>query len=107
MYGKTASYARARRILPLIEEWADAFRPNDSAADIVMDFRNYRKTRFKTADIHRRIIQQTLKDKLINPDFVYLSRTDMGFWHLVGEIGATVNLSEIFRRVAAAPPAAR
>jgi hypothetical protein len=47
-----------------------------------------------------------LRDKLINPDFVYLTRSDMGFWHLLEEIGATVNVSEISRRVSATPPAA-
>jgi hypothetical protein len=44
------------------------------------------------------------QDKLYNPDFVYVSRGDMGFWHLLGEIGATVNVSEISRRVSARPP---
>jgi hypothetical protein len=48
-----------------------------------------------------------LQDKLINPDFAYVARADMGFWHLVGEIGATVNVSEIFRRVSTTPPPAR
>ena len=49
----------------------------------------------------------TKQDKLINPDFVYLVRADMGIWHLLGEIGATVNVSEVSRRVAAAATGAR
>jgi len=30
-----------------------------------------------------------------------VSRGEMGFWHLLGEISATVNVSEISRRVSA------
>ncbi|HEY4414592.1 MAG TPA: AarF/UbiB family protein [Verrucomicrobiae bacterium] len=107
MYGKNMPHARARKILPLMEEWLDTFRPRGSTADTVIDFRNYKKANPKTAEIRRRITQQTLQDRLINPDFVYLMRADIGFWHLLGEIGAIVNVDAIFRRVAATPPATR
>jgi predicted unusual protein kinase regulating ubiquinone biosynthesis (AarF/ABC1/UbiB family) len=100
-YGKAVPYARARRILPLLEEWLDVFRPQGSG-DNVIDFRSERKKNIKAEPIRRRMRQLILRDKLINPDFVYLMRGDMGFWHLLGEIGATVNVSEISRRVSAA-----
>ena len=104
LYGKNAPYARARKILPLLEEWLDVYRPENSA-DRVIDFRNHRKKNSKAIEIRRRIRQQTLQDKLINPDAVYIMRADMGIWHLLSEIGATVNVSEICRRVEATPPA--
>ena len=57
-------------------------------------------------EIERRMIKLILQDGLMaHPDLVYVQRGDMGFWHLLGEIGATVNVSEICRRVSATPPA--
>ena len=47
-----------------------------------------------------------LQDKPINPEFAYFARADMGFWHLLCEIGAIVNVSEIWRCVSAASPQA-
>jgi hypothetical protein len=103
LYGKSVPYARARKILPLLEEWLDIFQPHGPGTDFIIDFRNPKKNpQFK--EIRQKLGRQILRDKLINPDFVYLMRGDMGFWHLVGEIGATVNVSEISRRVAATPP---
>ena len=104
-YGKAVPYARARKILPLLEEHLDVYRPR-SSADYVIDFRTHRQNS-KAMEIERRMRRLILRDKLINPDFAYIMRADMGFWHLLGEIGATVNVSEIFRRVSATPPAAR
>jgi hypothetical protein len=106
LYGKGVPHARARKILPLFEEWQDLYRPR-GAGDNVIDFRSDRKKNPKGAAIQRRMTQLTLRDKLINPDFVYLKRGDIGIWHLLGEIGATVNVSEISRRVAAAPRTAQ
>ena len=110
VYGKNVPHARARKILPLIEEWLDVnYHPRGPAVDRVIDFRNHRRKgkEPKAMEIKRRMHQLIFRDKLINPDFVYRVRADMGFWHLLGEIGATVNVSEICRRVSATPPAAR
>jgi serine/threonine protein kinase len=107
IYGKAVPHARARKILPLFEEWLDAYQPRRSNSDLVIDFRNELKRNPKGMEIQRRMAQQSLRDKLINPDFVYLKRGDMGIWHLLGQIGATVNVSKISGRVAATSPAAR
>jgi hypothetical protein len=104
LYGKTVP-ARARKILPLMEEMLDVYRPQRDA-DYLIDFRNHRKNS-KVAEIERRMAKLIWQDKLINPDLVYAQRGDFGFWHLLGEIGAIVNVSEISRRVAVTPPAAR
>jgi len=101
LYGNAVPYARARKILPLMEEWLDVFLPQGSA-DCVINFRTHRKNP-KVTEIERRMGKLMLQDKLINPDFAYFWRADMGFWHLVGEIGATVNVSEILRRVSTTP----
>jgi hypothetical protein len=106
--GKTVPYARARKILPLMEEWSgvDCSRRSNGSGDYVIDFRTDRQNS-KAMEIKRRMAKLIFQDKLFNPDFVYVSRGEMGFWHLLGEIGATVNVSEISRRVSATPPRAR
>jgi ABC1 atypical kinase-like domain len=106
VYGKDVPYARARKILPVLEECLDFLWPRSSGSDLVIDFR-IRKENPQFSKMQQKLSRQCLQDKLINPDFVYLMRAEMGFWHLLGEIGATVNMSENSRRVAAAPPAAR
>jgi serine/threonine protein kinase len=102
LYSRTAPYARTRKILPLMEELLDVVLPEGSA-DYVINERNHRQNS-KAREIQRRMAKHAFQDKLINPDFVYISRGDMGFWHLLGEIGATVNVSEISRRVSKTPP---
>jgi len=106
VYGKTVPYKRARKILPLMEEYLGVYRPEGSA-DYVIDSRNHPKTNSKVREIQRRFSQLILRDKLINPGFAFIMRAEMGFWHLLGELGATVNVSEIWHRVSATPPSAR
>lgn len=106
IYGKTVPFARARKILPLIEELMDVYQAQGVNGDFVVNVQNHPKKNPKVKEIQRRFLQLTLQDKLINPDFVYLVRADMGFWHLVGEIGATVNVTEISRHISATTPAA-
>ena len=104
-FGKAVPHARARKILPLMEEILDTYRPQ-RAADYVINFRNQQQNS-RAREIQGRMARLILQDKLINPDLIYAQRGDMGFWHLLGEIGATVNVSEISRRVSATPPATR
>jgi hypothetical protein len=103
--GKSVPYARARKILPLMEEILEVYRPQGSA-DYVIDSRNHLQN--STAlEIQRRMARLIFRDKLFNPDFAYFVRADMGFWHLLGEIRATVNVSEISRRISATAPPTR
>lgn len=106
VYGPDASYARARKILPLLEQWCDAFYPEDTTADLVVDFRREAKLWSKLREIRRQYQKRILQDKLINPEFAFLMRADLGLHYLLGELGATINLSEVFRRVAATPAVA-
>jgi hypothetical protein len=105
IYGKNVPYSRARKIFPLMEEMLEVYRPQ-GAGDFVLDFRKIRQNS-RVMDIERRMAKFILQNKLIIPDLTYVSRADMGFWHLVGEIGATVNVSEISRRISATSPPAR
>jgi hypothetical protein len=60
------------------------------------------KQEVKRKEIQREYLKQVLRDKLINPEFAFLGRSDMGLNHLLHELGAVVNYSEVLRRVAAA-----
>lgn len=106
-YGRSVPYARARKILPVVEQWCDAFFPKDITADIVVDFRSDAKSETKLKKIRQQLRTQMLRDKLINPEFAFLLRADLGLHYLLRELGAKLNFSEIFRRVSAAPAAVR
>jgi predicted unusual protein kinase regulating ubiquinone biosynthesis (AarF/ABC1/UbiB family) len=103
VYGKSVPYRRARKILPLLEQWLDTYRPIGRTADIVIDFGNRSRLNPAAKEIKRQYQRQILQDKLIDPEYVFVVRADMGINHLLSELGATVNVSEIARRVSAMP----
>ena len=51
----------------------------------------------------RRDRRKIFQKKLIEPEFAFLSRADIGLCFLIEQFGAVVNLSEIARRVEAGP----
>ena len=101
VYGPGVPYKKARRILPLFDEWLDFYRPKGSTADIIFGQRPP-SVEAKLRSIRIKLRQRTLRDKLINPEFAFITRADVGFHHLLRELGAVVNFSEVMRRVAAA-----
>ncbi len=105
VYGRDVPYARARKILPVLERWLDMVRPRGSAADRVIDFSNHPKRNPAAKEIKRQYQRQMLQDKMINPEWVFIMRADMGMGHLLSELGATVNVSEVVRRVSTAAAA--
>lgn len=101
-YGRRVPYSRARKMLPLLERMADVFYPHNDSADIVIDYRDPKsQARFK--EIANQHLRRVLQDKLINPEFAFLIRANLGLGYLLHEVGATINFSEIRRRVSAAP----
>ncbi len=105
VHGKDVPYARARKLLPLMEEMLMLYRPQGTG-DFVLDFRKIRQDS-RHRDIEARMGKLVMKEKLIVPDVIYLSRADIGFWHLIGEIGAIVNVSEVLRRISPTASPAR
>jgi predicted unusual protein kinase regulating ubiquinone biosynthesis (AarF/ABC1/UbiB family) len=101
VYGPDVSYGKARKMLPLLEKWSDVFYPKDPDADMIIDF-NGKRLDPKVKELHRQIVIQTLRLKLINPEHAFLSRADIGIRYLLSETRARVNFSEIIRRVSAA-----
>ncbi len=99
IYGPKVPYTRARKILPILERWCDAFYPADPTADILIDFAKDPERSGKMKGIQREMMSRALRDKLINPEFAFLTRADMGFRYLLRETRAKINFSEIVRRV--------
>ena len=97
MYGPGVPYARARRALPLLERWADLNFPEGSA-DAISDFRDP-KYLADLKEITGQYSKRVLQDKLINPEFAFVTRAEMGLQHLMHELGAKVNLGQIWRQV--------
>jgi len=103
IFGSSVPYKRARKILPLLERWCDAFYPKDPNADIIMDFRR-EKLDPKVKEANREIMSRVLRDKLINPEHAFLNRAEIGLRYLMSEVRAKINISEIIQRVSARPP---
>jgi NADPH-dependent 2,4-dienoyl-CoA reductase/sulfur reductase-like enzyme len=58
-------------------------------------------------EIRQQLRKRLLQDKLIDPEFVFVIRADLGLHHLLRELGAKINISEVWRRVADANAAGR
>lgn len=98
--GPNAPYEKARKILPDLEEWWELRSPRGSGNFFFgrkMDPALKKKMDAAWARGARKIFQ----NKLIVPEYAFLSRADVGLCFLLEQLGAVVNLSEIARRVEA------
>jgi hypothetical protein len=101
--GPKAPYEKARKILPDLEAWLELRRPRGSG-----DFFFGRKMepalekKMEAAKI--RAARTIFQNKLIVPEFAFLSRADVGLCFLLDQLEAVVNVSEIARRISATPP---
>jgi hypothetical protein len=100
VFGPHVPYRRARRILPLLEQQADLLFPDGSEGDLVFDYSRDSKLLAKLRKLGA--VQQKLifKDKLINPEFAFVTRADYGLRFLLHELKAVVDLTEVWRQPA-------
>ena len=98
VYGPKVPYARARKILPLMERLMDTFRPEGPDSDLILDYREGTNKNPQWKEAHGKYVAQLVRDRLINPEFVFIFRADMGLHHLLRELHARVNISEVWRR---------
>lgn len=103
IYGPDIPYARGRKILPVFDKWCDEFYPKDPQEDIIVDFAKDPKWSGKMRAIQSELMKRTFRDKLINPEFAFVTRADIGLRFLLKEIQAKINFSEIIRRVTGEP----
>ena len=96
IFGARTSLARARKFIPIIDRQAEVLFPR--GASPMTDFRDP-----KVWEAVRSSSEFALREKLVAPDFAFLSRADFGLYHLLHRLGARVNISEIWQAVSRCP----
>lgn len=92
VFGQAVPYQRARKMLPMLEEMAEILHP--TGEQTVVNFGDAQM--LKTLG---RAMSATLRDKLANPEFAFISRADLGLYSLSHQLRAHVNCKEIWRRI--------
>ncbi len=98
VYGEDVPYSRARKSLPVLEKFADVIFPEGMAGDVVYDFSAGGDWQERTKAIVAEFQRHLLRDRLINPSHAFVVRAEMGLHHLLRELGARVNVTEVWRR---------
>ncbi|MCX6953166.1 MAG: AarF/ABC1/UbiB kinase family protein [Verrucomicrobia bacterium] len=88
IFGAHTPPARARKFLPNLDRLADTLFPR--GASPLTDFRDV-----KVWEALRSTSEFALREKLVAPEFAFLSRADLGLYHLLHRLGARVNIGEI------------
>ena len=89
---------RARKLLPIAEASADFLFPQGPSANPVVNFCDP-----KLFDLAASNSKQALRNQLFHPEFAFVSRTELGLFHLLHELGAKVNMRAVWHRVSTAP----
>jgi ABC1 atypical kinase-like domain len=98
--GPKAPYEKARKILPDLEEWLELWRPGGSG-DFFFGRKMEPALKKRLEAAKARTARKIFQNKLIVPEYAFLSRADLGVCFFLEQLGAVVNLSEIARRVEA------
>ena len=98
--GPKAPYEKARKILPDLEEWWELRHPRGSG-DFFFGRKIEPAVKKRIDAAKARVARKIFQNKMIVPEYAFLSRADMGLCFLLEQLGAVVNLSEIARRVEA------
>ncbi len=93
-------YRRARKLLPVLEVSADFLFPRGPSANPVVNFGDP-----KLLQVAANNSREILRSRVYNPEFAFLSRTELGLGHLLRELGAKVDYGAVWRRVSTQPAA--
>jgi predicted unusual protein kinase regulating ubiquinone biosynthesis (AarF/ABC1/UbiB family) len=97
-FGKDVPYARARKILPVMDRIMDLIHPPGS--DFIFGNQDA-KTQARLMKMANEYWMQLFRDKMLNPEFAFIVRADFGLQCLVLELGAVVNITEVWNRICA------
>ena len=97
VFGTEVPYRRARKLLPVLERSADFIFPQGPSANPAVSFRDPELLNFAKNNS-----RQVFLDRLYPVEYAFVSRAEMGLWHLLHELGARVNVGAIWRRVTTA-----
>ena len=98
--GPNAPYEKARKILPDLEEWWGLRSPRGSG-NFFFGRKMEPALKKKMDAAWARGARTIFQNKMIVPEYAFLSRADVGICFLLEQLGAVVNISEIARRVEA------
>ena len=89
---------QARKLLPAAEASADFLFPQGPSANPVVNFCDP-----KLLELAASNSKQVLRNRLLNPEYLFVSRAELGVVHLLHELGAKVNMRAVWSRVSTAP----
>jgi predicted unusual protein kinase regulating ubiquinone biosynthesis (AarF/ABC1/UbiB family) len=94
VFGSKTPFSRAKRMLPILETMAENLYPQGRNVDPVVDFGKGELLR-----ILGEALTKALRDKVTNPEFAFISRSDLGIYSLLHRLNAKVNTTAIWCRV--------
>jgi hypothetical protein len=94
IFGPKVPFARARRMLPTLETMAGILYPRGRNADLVVDF-----GKGQLLKVLGGALTKALRDKVTNPEFAFISRSELGIYSLLHRLDAKVNTTAIWRRI--------
>jgi predicted unusual protein kinase regulating ubiquinone biosynthesis (AarF/ABC1/UbiB family) len=97
VYGAEVPHRRARKLLPVAERTADFLFPQGPSANPVANFRDPELLKLAANNS-----KQIFLDRSYPAEFAFVSRAEVGLWHLMQELGARVNIGAVWRRVSTA-----
>jgi predicted unusual protein kinase regulating ubiquinone biosynthesis (AarF/ABC1/UbiB family) len=95
LWGRDVALRKVRKMLAELEELADILFPLPGKGEPLVDFG-------KPALLNAlgRNLRRAVQDKLTNPEFAFISRSELGLHNLLHQLRARVNTREVWRRVA-------
>ena len=93
IFGPRIPYARARKMLPMLEVMTGILYPEGKDADPMVDF-----GKAQLLNLLTKAMKKVLQDKLTNPEFAFISRAELGLYSLLHQLNARVNVRETWRR---------
>jgi len=99
IFGPKVSFDRARKMLPTLEVMAGIWHPGAEGKEPVTDF-----GKGELLILLAGALKKSLRDKLTNPEFAFISRAELGLYSLLHGLNAKVNTTAAWQRVVQSGP---
>jgi predicted unusual protein kinase regulating ubiquinone biosynthesis (AarF/ABC1/UbiB family) len=94
IFGPRVPYARARKMLAVLETAAGILFPEGKGADPVVDF-----GKGELLKVLGQALGKAVRDKVTNPEFAFVSRAELGLYSLLHRLDAKVNVRAVWESV--------
>jgi len=99
IFGSNVPYARARKMLPTLEVMAGIWHPQGEGREPGTDF-----GKGELLQLLGGALKKSLRDKLANPEFAFISRAELGLYSLLHRLKAKLNCTAVWQRVEQSGP---